>query len=146
MTGARTRLALCLAAAVAVSPAARAAPPHLDCELGFEPLRFYAEALPGAQTGHEGGFDTVTLSEPEKWTAHIYITTPGHPAHPTIVQRTRRKQVTEVWTADSKGCGYGKTDQFLILMEDMKSTDTELTNQSRNEVEQRKRNKPLLAP
>lgn len=144
--GAHTRWAAGLFAALAVASAAEAAPPDLDCELGFEPLAFYAKALPGAETGNEGGFDTVKVSEPGKWEAHIYITTPGHPAHPTIVQRTRRKQVTEVWTADSKGCGYGKTDQFTILMNDMKSGDTELTNQSRNEVEERKRSKSPLAP
>lgn len=140
------RPALALLGALALPAAAAANPPNLDCTLGFEPLRLYAQSLPGAQTGHEGGFDVVMVSEPDTWTAQIFITTPEHMAHPAIVQRTRRKQVTDVWTADSKGCGYGNSDQFVILMNDMKSGDTELTNASRIEVEERKRSKPLLAP
>lgn len=142
----RLRWALALAGAIAASTTARATPPNLDCTLGYDALRFYAQSLPGAETGSDGGFDVVSVSEPGTWTAHIYITTPAHMAHPAIVQRTRRKQVTEVWTADSKGCGFGKSDQFVILMNDMKSGDTELTNASRVEVEERKRSKPLLAP
>ena len=148
MSRRRTRPAFAIAlAAMALFPAAAAAsPPDLDCQLGFDALKFYAQSLPGAEKAHEGGFDIVTLAEPEKWKAYIYITTPAHAAHPAIVQRTRRKQVTEVWTADSKGCGFGKSDQFTILMDDMKSGDTELTNASRVEVEKRKQSKPLLAP
>ncbi|AHB48913.1 hypothetical protein W911_11660 [Hyphomicrobium nitrativorans NL23] len=140
-------LALALASALLVSPAAvRAAPPNLDCELGYEGLRFYATALPGAETGHEGGFDFVTVSEPDRWIARIFITTPDHAAHPAVVQRTQRKQVTDVWTADSKGCGFGNSGQFTILMNDMKSGDTEMTNASRVEVEERKREKSPLTP
>ena len=135
------------AAIVALSPTAlSAAPPDLDCELGYDGLRFYATALPGAETGHEGGFDFVTVSEPDRWIARIFITTPDHRAHPAVVQRTQRKQVTEVWTADSKGCGFGNSGEFTILMNDMKSGDTELTNASRVEVEERKREKSPLTP
>lgn len=144
MSRQRTRLTLAFAALFPATAAAN--PPDLDCQLGFEALSFYAQSLPGAEKGHEGGFDIVTLAEPEKWKAYIYITTPEHAAHPAIVQRTRRKQVTEVWTADSKGCGFGKTEQFTILMNDMKSGDTELTNASRVEVEKTKQSKPLLVP
>ena len=147
MTGRRHRWALALAGALAVSPTAvRATPPNLDCELGYEGLRFYAQALPGAEKGHEGGFDFVTVSEPDRWIARIFITTPDHAAHPAVVQRTQRKQVTDVWTADSKGCGFGNSGQFAILMNDMKSGDTELTNASRVEVEKRKREASPLAP
>lgn len=146
MSGRRHPTALALAGAFLLPAAALADPPNLDCDLGFEPLRFYAQSLPGAVTGHDGGFDTVTVSEPGTWSAHIYITTPEHAAHPAIVQRTRRKQVTEVWTADSKGCGFGRSDQFTILMNDMKSGDTELTNASRVEVEERKKSASPLGP
>ena len=145
--GRRRRWALALVSAIVVSPViARAAPPNLDCELGYEGLRFYATALPGAETGHEGGFDFVTVSEPDLWIARIFITTESHPAHPAVVQRTQRKQVTDVWTADSKGCGFGNSGQFTILMNDMKSGDTELTNASRVEVEERKRQQSPLTP
>lgn len=145
--GARRGWALALASALLVAPAAvHAAPPNLDCELGYEGLRFYAQALPGAETGNEGGFDFVTVSEPDRWIARIFITTPSHAAHPAVVQRTQRKQVTDVWTADSKGCGFGNSGQFAILMNDMKSGDTELTNASRVEVEERRREKSPLAP
>ena len=146
MTGPCHRSALALAGVLAFSSAAAAKPPDLDCSLGYDGLRFYAQSLPGAETGHEGGFDFVTVSEPDRWIARIFITTPTHPAHPAVTQRTQRKQVTEVWTADSKGCGFGNSGQFAILMEDMKSGDTELTNKSRVEVEERKRQQSPLAP
>lgn len=113
-------------------------PPTLDCALGFAGLRAQAEALSGAAWSQEGGYDIAVLSAPDVWRAQIAFTTPGHPAHPAVTIRTLRKQVTEVWTADSKGCGYGNQSQFAILMADMKSGDTELTNASRHEVEQRK--------
>lgn len=122
------------------------APPTIDCALGFSGLRAMAAWLPGVAWTQEGGYDIATLSAPEVWTAQISFTAPGHPAHPAVTLRTRRKQVTEVWTADSKGCGYGDTGQFAILMADMKSGDTELTTASRLEVERRKQSQPPLAP
>ena len=140
-------MAAALAAALVLPAAAAAKAPDLDCELGYEGLRFYAQALPGAEQGHDGGFDFVTVSDPERWIARIFMTTPGHPAHPAVTQRTQRKQVTEVWTADSKGCGFGNSEAFAILMNDMKSGDTELTNKSRIDVEEKKRNRsPLDRP
>lgn len=140
-------IALGAAGAVALSAApAHAKPPVLDCELGYEGLRFYAQSLPGAETGNEDGFDFVTVSEPQRWIARIFITTAEHPAHPAVTERTQRKQVTDVWTADSKGCGYGNSDQFAQLMSDMKAGDTALTNASRAEVEERKRKTSPLAP
>lgn len=134
----------------AIAPTAAAAqappPPGLDCALGFEALRAEASALAGAELSHEGGFDMVRLAAPGAWRAQIMFTLPGHPAHPAAMMRTMRRQVTEVWTSDSKGCGYGDQRQFAILMADMKSTDTELTNASRAEVEREKKGRSPLAP
>lgn len=134
----------------AIVPGAAAAqappPPGLDCALGFETLRADASALTGAELSHEGGFDVARLAAPDVWRAQFMFTLPGHPAHPAAVLRTLRKQVTEVWTSDSKGCGYGDQSQFAILMSDMKSTDTELTNASRAEVEREKKGRSPLAP
>lgn len=145
----RFRTAAWLAAGM-LAPAAAAAqsagPPTIDCALGYDGLRAAAQSLAGAEWGQEGGYDIVTLAEPDTWRVQIAFTAPGHPAHPAVTLRTFRKQVTEVWTADSKGCGYGDQGQFAILMADMKSGDTELTNASRHEVERRKEGKPLLAP
>jgi hypothetical protein len=132
--------ALVIGALAPVSVAADQAPPPptIDCALGFAGLRAQAEALAGAAWSQAGGYDIATLAAPDAWRVQIAFTTPGHPAHPAVTIRTLRKQVTEVWTADSKGCGYGNQGQFAILMADMKSGDTELTNASRHEVEQRK--------
>ncbi len=113
-------------------------PPTIDCTAGFEGLRAYVQSLAGAEWRIEGGYDIASISEPEKWRADFAFTSPSHPAHPAVTLRTFRKQVTEVWTADSKGCGYGNQAQFVILMNDMKSGDTELTNASRHDVEQRR--------
>lgn len=142
--------AVVLTAAALAAPIAAAggdpAPPTIDCTLGFGGLRTSAESLAGVQWTQAGGYDIATLSVPEVWRVEIAFTTPGHPAHPAVTLRTRRKQVTEVWTADSKGCGYGDQGQFAILMADMKSGDTELTNASRYDVEQKKRGQSPLAP
>ncbi len=135
-----------------LTPAAAAAategpaPPTIDCAQGFDGLKATAQGLPDAQWTEEDGSDVATFSVPERWIARIAFTRPGHPAHPAVTLRTQRKQVTEVWTADSKGCGYGDTGQFAILMADMKSGDTELTTASRLEVERRKQSQPPLAP
>jgi hypothetical protein len=122
------------------------APPTIDCALGFDGLREMATWLPGVQWTQEGGYDIATLSVPDTWTAQIAFTAPGLLAHPAVTLRTRRKQVTEVWTADSKGCGYGDKSQFAILMADMKSGDTELTSASRVEGERKRQSQPPLAP
>jgi hypothetical protein len=133
------RAAACLIGALAPVPAVQSpAAPVLDCALGYEGLRGFAQSLAGATWSMEGGYDIASLAEPETWRVQIAFTSPGHPAHPTVTARTFRKQVTGVWTAESKGCGYGDRSQFTILMNDMKSGDTELTNASRHEVEARK--------
>jgi hypothetical protein len=122
--------------------------PTLDCTLGFEGLRAMAQALPGAQTGQWNGFDIVgaTAPEPDTWRIEIAFTSPGHAAHPAVMLRTLRKQVTGVWTAQSKGCGYGDRGQFTALMADMKAGDTEMTNESREAVEREKQGQSPLAP
>jgi hypothetical protein len=121
-------------------------PPTLDCALGFAGLRSQVFALPGIQQAQENGFDVVTLSEPDAWRVQIAFTQAGHPAHPATMIRTFRKQVTGVWTAESKGCGFGNPGQFAALMADMKSEDTRLTNASRAEVERQKQEQSPLAP
>jgi hypothetical protein len=60
--------------------------------------------------------------------------------------RTFRKQVTGVWTAQSKVCGYGNADQLMALMAEMKSGDKKLTDASRDEVERAKQSRSPLAP
>jgi hypothetical protein len=134
----------------ALAPSAAAAqtatPPTLDCGLGFDGLRAMAQTLPGAQAGQWRGFDVVGIAQPDTWKVEMAFTTPGHAAHPAVILRTLRKQVTDVWTADSKGCGYGDRSQFAILMADMKSGDTELTNASRHEVERKKQDQSPLSP
>lgn len=145
MRGLRTAACL-LGALVSAAAAADSAPPALDCTLGFQGLRLATEQRAGVEWRHEGGYDIATLALPAAWRVEIAFTLPGHPAHPAVTQRTRLRQVTEVWTADSKGCGYGDQGQFAILMADMKSGDTELTNASRHEVERRKQGRSPLAP
>jgi len=130
----------------AVAAAQATSPPTLNCVRGFDGLKATAQELPDAQWTEEDGYDIATLSAPERWIARIAFTRPGHPAHPAVTLRTRRKQVTEVWTADSKGCGYGDPSQFSLLMADMKSADAALTNASRIEVERQKADRPPLAP
>lgn len=144
----RPRTATLLIGVIAptVTAAQTPAPPTIDCVRGFAGLRAMADWLPGVQWTQEGDYDIATLSAPDAWTAQIAFTLAGHPAHPAVTLRTRRKQVTDVWTAESKGCGYGDQGQFALLMADMKSGDTELTNASRHEVERRKDGLSPLAP
>jgi len=134
---------------VSSSAAAETAPPPptLDCTLGFDGLRAAVYSLPGATPPvQETGFDVVTLAAPDTWSVRIEFTQPWNPAHPAATIRTLRKQVTGVWTADSKGCGFGDADQFGLMMAGLKANDTEITNASRAEVERQKRERSPLAP
>lgn len=144
------RLARVAAGLVAIiAPAAAVAqsnPPDLDCSLGFDGLRGAMHALPGVQTGEGGGFDVVMLSLPDAWRVEISFTTRWHPAYPAVAMRTFRKQVTGVWTAQSKSCGYGDQGQFAALVEQMKAGDKSLTDASRAEVERAKASQSPLAP
>lgn len=146
MRRARTAILLVGALIPAAVSAQEVRPPVLDCTLGFEGLRAEAHALTGAQAGEELGFEVVAISAPETWSAKIAFTSPGHPAHPAVTLRTLRKQATDVWTADSKGCGYGDQGQFVALMADMKSGDTEITIASRDRVERQKQEQSPLSP
>jgi hypothetical protein len=122
-------------------------PPTIECTVGFEGLKTAALALPGAQASQESGFDKVTQMMPEAWRVEIFVTTRWHPAYPAVAIRTLRKQVTGVWTADSKACGYGDQAQFASLVDDMKTSDKALTDASRAEVARRKAAKsPLAVP
>ena len=104
-------------------------------------------ALPGATAAKRGDFDVVSLTEPETWIVEVAFTAPGTPAHPAVMMRTQRKQVTGVWTSQSKGCGFGKPAEFEAAMAEMKAGDTALTNASRAAVEKQKQNQgPLGAP
>jgi hypothetical protein len=148
----RARIAALLIGAMA--PAAMAAPPAdqapvLNCSRGFDALKAQAQSFPGAKTGRWREFDVVGVSsvEPDTWRVEFAFTAPGHAAHPAVLLRTLRKQVTGVWTAQSMGCGYGNPSAFSALMADMKAGDTELTNESRDKVEREKQNQsPLAAP
>jgi len=142
-------MAVCLAAAmlsVASQAQEPAAPPTIECERGFEGLRAEARALAGAETAEDQGFEIIRLAQPELWRAEISFTSAWHPAHPAVTLRTLRKQVTGVWTADSKACGYGDQAQFSALVAEMKAGDKALTDASRDEVEQRKGARSPLAP
>jgi len=135
----------------AIAPAAAMAqdapkPPTLDCPLGFQALEAQVRALPGVQFSQAGGFDMATLEVPDAWRVEIFFTTRWHPAYPAVAIRTLRKQVTGVWTADSKSCGYGDQSQFASLVEDMKASDKQLTEASRAEVERQKQSRSPLAP
>ncbi len=116
-------------------------PPTIECATGFDGLKTAALALPSAQASQEGGFDKVTQALPEKWRVEFFFTTRWHPAYPAVAIRTSRKQVTGVWTADSKACGYGDQAQFAALVDDMKASDKALTDASRAEVERKKRDR-----
>lgn len=132
---------------VAPACAAQASvPPTIDCALGFDGLRIAADALPGIEHVQNNGFHIVTLSAPKAWGVSIAFTRPGHPAHPAVTMRTSRKQVTNVWISESKGCGFGDSGSFAALMSAMKSEDTRLTNASRADVERRKQERSPLAP
>jgi hypothetical protein len=136
--------------ACVIAPAAAAAqttaPPTLDCALGFEALKAAAQALPGAHSSQYSGFDMITQAMPETWRVEMFFTTRWHPAYPAVAIRTLRKQVTGVWTADSKACGYGNQQQFSALVDDMKASDKALTDASRAEVERKKQGRSPLAP
>ena len=133
-----------------IAPAAAVAQtvnlPTLDCTVDFASLQAVVQALPGAQRGEDGGFVTVKLAEPDVWRVEYGFTTRWHPAYPAATMRTFRKQVTGVWTAQSKVCGYGNADQLSALMAEMKSGDKKLTDASRDEVERGKQSRSPLAP
>ena len=120
--------------------------PTLDCTVDFASLQAVVQALPGAERGEDGGFVTVKLAEPDVWRVEYGFTTRWHPAYPAATMRTFRKQVTGVWTAQSKVCGYGNADQLSALMAEMKSGDKKLTDASRDEVERGKQSRSPLAP
>jgi hypothetical protein len=145
MAPSRTAVWLACVIAPAAAAAQSATPPTLDCAIGFEALKSAAEALPGAQSSQYSGFDMVTQAMPETWRVEIFFTTRWHPAYPAVAIRTLRKQVTGVWTADSKACGYGNQQQFSALVDDMKASDTALTEASRAEVERKKQGQSPLA-
>lgn len=126
--------------------AQEAKPPTIDCAIGFDGLRTAAMALPGAQVSKVDGFETVTLARPEAWRVEFFFTTGWHPAYPAVALRTQRKQVTGVWTSESKSCGYGDQAQFSALVDDMKAADKALTDASRAEVARKKRERSPLAP
>lgn len=121
-------------------------PPDLDCSLGFEALRNQLAWMPGAQRDSAGGRDVVAFADPEVWRVEIRFTLPGEPAHPAITLRKFVKQVTGVWTAQSKACGYGDRAQFDALMAALKVEDSRLTNASRDDAERRKRERSPLSP
>jgi hypothetical protein len=124
-----------------------AAAPDIDCKMGLEALRNSAAWLPGAKHVIEGGRDVTTVEEPDVWRVEITLTAPGEIGHPSVIFRKFVKQVTGVWTAQSKACGYGNPAQFSDLMAALKAEDSRLTNASRAEVERQKREQsPLGAP
>lgn len=127
-------------------------PPQINCEAGFDTLRIAAFNFAGASgVTEEQGFEVVRINSPAgyhpPWRAQIGVTTPWHPAHPAVTLRTQRLQVTGVWTADSKVCGYSGAEKTVALAAEMKAGDKALTDASRAEVEQRRsRRSPLQAP
>ncbi len=135
-------------AALLASPRAFAdavPPPALDCAMTFDAVRGYAAALPGSTTVTGlPGYDTITTGLDDTWQADFMFTQSGHAAHPAVTLRTRRKQVTGVWTSESKGCGYGDRAQFVALMADMKAEDSRLTDASRADVETAKQSRSPL--
>jgi hypothetical protein len=121
-----------------------AAPPTLDCDRGFAGLEAEAHALAGAQVLDDRGFEVVKLETPESWRVEMAFTSPWHPAHPAATLRTMRKQVTGVWTAESKGCGFGDQGAFNNLMAEMKAGDTQLTNASRRDAARKQESRSPL--
>lgn len=122
-------------------------PPDLDCSLGFEALRNWAAWVPGAEPVSGGNPNVVTVAQPDVWRVEITFTGPGDTAHPAVTLRKFVKQVTGVWTAQSKACGYGDQVQFQALVAAAKAEDSRLTNMSRAEVEeQKKKLSPLGSP
>lgn len=146
----RGRIGIALTLAVLASVPAlgepAAPPPDLDCNLGFEALRNQVAWLPGAQPETRDGHDVVAFVNPEVWRVEIRFSQPGDTAHPAVTLRKFVKQVTGVWTAQSKACGYGDRTQFDALMAALKVEDTRLTNASRDEVEREKREHSPLSP
>lgn len=139
-----TRVALVLIAALVPSCMALAdAPPQLDCGLGFDGTRAAVAQMPGAVPAEAAGFQTVAVENGNVWMVEYAFTTPEHPAHPAIVMRTMIRQVTEVWTSQSKGCGFGDASAFASLMAAEKTRDSELTNASRAKAERNKQKSPL---
>lgn len=136
-----------LAPCQALAEPARAPPPDLNCSVGFEALRNWAAWLPGAERGSGSRPNVITVVEPDVWRVEITITEPGQTAHPAVVLRKFVKQVTGVWTAQSKACGFGDQTSFAELLAEMKAEDSRLTNMSRAEVEeQKKKLSPLGSP
>jgi hypothetical protein len=121
-------------------------PPDLDCSKGFEALRNWAAWLPGAERTSRDGRDVIAVSAPDVWRVEITFTGPGEPGHPAIILRKFLKQVTGVWTAQSKACSYGNKAEFPALLASLKAEDTRLTNVSRDEVARKKRKQSPLAP
>ena len=127
------------------SPAISAPAPDIDCKMGFQALRNWSQWVPGAKQ-EAANPNVVTVEEPGVWRVEITFTEPGQPAHPAVVLRKFVKQVTGVWTAQSKACGYGNQVEYMALVDAMKAEDTRLTNLSRAKVEEEKRAKSPLAP
>jgi hypothetical protein len=122
-------------------------PPDLDCGLGFAELHRWAAWLPGAQRKTADGRDVITVAEPDVWRVEISFTEPGQTAHPAVTLRKFLKQVTGVWTAQSKACGYGDQMQFSEMMAETKAEDSRLTDASRADVDQQKNElAPLGSP
>jgi hypothetical protein len=121
-----------------------ALPPDIDCKMGFEAIRNSAAWLPNAKRTTDGARDVIVITEPEVWRVEIKFTAPGDPGHPAVVLRKFVKQVTGVWTAQSKACGYGNPADFVSLLAAAKAEDSRLTNASRAEVERQKREQSPL--
>jgi hypothetical protein len=111
--------------------------------LGFQGLRNWAEWLPGAHRTNDGDREIITLTAPETWRVEITVIEQGQPARPVVILRKFLKQVTGVWTAQSKACSFGDKAEFPALLAEIKAEDTRLTNASRAEVEARKERSPL---
>ena len=145
MSAARTAAWLAGVMAPATVLAQGPSPPTIECSVGFDALKTAALALPGAQASEAGGFDMVTQAHAESWRVSFFFTSRWHPAYPAVALRTLRKQVTGVWTSESKACGWGDQRQFSALVDDMKKTDKALTEASRAEVEKKKQDRSPLA-
>ena len=141
-----TALLICLLMPASATAGPAGSPPTLDCAQGFDGLRTAVQSLGAAQWHSQSDAHVATFELPDTWRAQIAFTTPRHPAHPSVTIRTQRKQVTGVWTADSKGCGYGDPARFSELMASMKATDTELTNASRAEAAREQDARSPLSP
>lgn len=143
----RTALLLAFSAILLGRSAAAAQDaPTLECEPGFETIRASVLATPGAEIGEANRMDIVVLPPTATWKVVYTFTQAGHPAHPSVTLQTRRKQVTGVWTAQRKGCGYGPTAEFNAMMADFKAIDHAATEASRAEAERNKTGASPLAP